>query len=236
MTTKKIQIWDLPLRLFHWLLVITIIAAYVTAEVGGELTDWHGRVGALALGLLAFRLSWGFMGTSHARFINFFPTPSRLKDYLKGNWQAHGHNPLGALSVFALLGVLATLIGTGLFGNDDIAFQGPLYSLIDKSTSDQLTGLHEIAFNILLALMVLHLLAIAFYLFIKKNNLVKPMITGSKEVSKETQSQPHNVGKFRFLIATAIAVIIVWSIFGGVAVNYFAPAQPIPTSAPALKW
>ena len=118
-----IQIWDLPLRLYHWLLAVAVSAAIVTGELGGGLIDWHGRIGLFVLGLLVFRLLWGFVGTTHARFSQFFPTPGKLLAYLKGQWQGHGHNPLGALSVLALLGVLATLVGAGLFANDDIAFQ-----------------------------------------------------------------------------------------------------------------
>lgn len=235
MSVKKIQIWDLPLRLFHWLLVFTVIAAYITAEIGGELTDWHGRIGALALGLLTFRIIWGFVGSTHARFTDFFPTPSRLAKYLKGSWQTNGHNPLGALSVFALLGVLATLIGTGLFANDDIAFQGPLYNLIDKPSSDWLTGLHEIAFNVLLVLIVLHLAAIAFYLLIKKINLVKPMVTGSKEAPQTTAIHTGG-GKIFFLIAFALSVTIVWGVFSGVLAEYLEPAQSIPANISTPKW
>jgi len=236
MTVKQIQIWDLPLRVFHWLLVFTVITAYITAEIGGEFTDWHGRIGALALGLLTFRIIWGFVGSTHARFTDFFPTPSRLAKYLKGGWQANGHNPLGALSVFALLGALATLIGTGLFANDDIAFQGPLYNLINKSSSDWMTGLHEIAFKVLLALIVLHLAAIAFYLAIKKINLVKPMVTGSKEAPKTAPIQTGGGGIFFFLITFAISVTIVWAVFSGVLVEYLEPAQSVPANISTSKW
>lgn len=240
MSVHKIKVWDLPLRVFHWSLVVTIAAAYITAELGGELTLWHSRLGALALGLLTFRLVWGFIGTVHARFVSFFPTPSRLNSYLKGNWQAHGHSPLGALSVFALLGVLATLIATGLFGNDDIAFQGPLFSLVDKGSSDWMTSLHKTAFDVLLGLIVLHLAAIVFYLFIKKNNLIKPMITGSKRVSKEaikeTSNAHHSGGALRFFIAVAIATIIVWATFSDALVQYFVPVQLTPASSSTNQW
>lgn len=244
MPIKKIQIWDLPLRVFHWLLVFTIAAAYVTAKFGGNLTEWHGRIGALALGLLIFRFSWGFVGSIHARFTSFFPTPSRLLAYLKGTWQSNGHNPLGALSVFALLSVLAVLIGTGLFANDDIAFQGPLFGLTSKSLSDELTGWHASSFNALLVLIILHLTAIAFYFFFKKTNLVKPMFTGSKEVvttstSTSISSEKTSVGKTRLLIAVTVAVIVVWFIFSGVLTEKLpnnispVPVTPAQTSTPS---
>lgn len=243
MAVHKIKIWDLPLRVFHWALVIAIIASYITAQVGGDLTLWHSRLGAFALALLVFRLSWGFIGSFHARFVNFFPTPSRLKHFLQGNWQAHGHNPLGALSVFALLAVLATLVATGLFGNDDITFQGPLFSLVDKERSDWLTGLHKSAFDVLLVLIVLHLLAIAFYLLVKKNNLVKPMLTGSHQVvsdeslpAESTADKSAISSLLRFLIAVAIAATIVGAIFSDTVVKYVAPAVPAPATSSAYKW
>ncbi len=236
MPTIKIKVWDLPLRAFHWLLVFTVLAAYITAELGGNLTDWHGRIGALALGLLVFRVTWGFVGSTHARFVSFFPTPRKLLTYLKGHWTANGHNPLGALSVLALLGVLTALIGTGLFANDDIGFQGPLFNLASKSLSDRLTAWHEFSFNVLLILIGLHLAAIAFYFFLKKTNLVKPMITGSKEVPKGLASQTTGGGKARFVIATTIAAIVVWLIFGGIVAEQLSPAHNIPANAAIPSW
>lgn len=236
MATTKIQVWDLPLRAFHWLLVLTVLVAYITAELGGLLTDWHGRIGGFALGLLVFRLIWGFLGTTHARFANFVPTPSRLIAYLKGNWQAYGHNPLGALSVLALLGTLTVLLGTGLFANDDIAFQGPLFSLVNKSQSDWLTGLHAISFNVLLTLIVLHIVAIAYYFFFKKTNLVKPMVTGDKDVAHDVATKTTGGGKLRFLITSMIALVVVWGIFGGTVVEYFVPTQTIPVNTSTPSW
>jgi cytochrome b len=157
-----IQVWDLPLRIFHWLLALAVLSAVITGELGGALIDWHGRIGVLILGLLVFRIIWGFVGSSHARFSNFFPTPGKIKAYLKGHWKGHGHNPLGALSVIALLAVLATLVGAGLFANDDIAFQGPLFPLVSKSVSNKLSAIHSYGFNVLAVLLFLHIAAIVF--------------------------------------------------------------------------
>lgn len=236
MTIKTAQIWDLPLRAFHWLIVLTVLAAYVTAKVGGEYADWHGRIGSLILGLLIFRLAWGFLGSTHARFTNFAPTPTKLKIYLQGNWKSHGHNPLGAISVLALLGTLAALIGTGLFANDDIAFQGPLYPLVEKSYSDVLTANHERAFYGLLALIVLHLLAIGFYWVFKKNNLINPMITGYKEVATEEHETISGGGKFNFLVALAFSVAIVWLIFSGVLLKHLSHFEIQKPSISTQKW
>ena len=224
-----IHIWDLPLRLFHWLLAASVIAAYVTAKLGGELMDWHGRLGIFILGLLLFRIVWGFIGSTHARFSSFFPTFGRVRTYLRGQWQGVGHNPLGAFSVLALLSAVAVQIGTGLFANDDITFEGPFYHFINKSLSDQLTGWHSLLFNVLLGLVVLHLLAIIFYRWVKKTNLVKPMLTGKKDIPTSLafelaqQQHTHGVGAFRLIISLLLSSTIAWGVAGGV--EKFFPAQ-----------
>ncbi len=226
-----IQVWDLPLRLFHWLLALAVVAAIVTGEVGGNLIDWHGRIGVFIVGLLVFRIIWGFVGSTHARFASFFPTPAKITAYLKGQWQGHGHNPLGALSVFALLGVLATLVGAGLFANDDIAFQGPLFGLVDKALSDRLSGLHALTFNVLAGLLVLHIAAIVFYVRVKKHNLVVPMLTGKVSVPKDRAVSVSKAGVLRFVVALAISGAVVWVISNGA--QHFAPAPNAPVAAPS---
>lgn len=231
MSMIKIEVWDLPLRVFHWLLVSTVIAAYITGELGGLLTDWHGRIGILALGLLVFRLIWGFVGSTNARFSSFFPTLTRVSAYLKGGWQGHGHNPLGGLSVLALLGILAALVLTGLFANDDIVFEGPLFNLVSKDISDQLTGWHELIFNILAVLISLHVAAIAFYLKIKKINLVTPMVTGKKKVPLEETNTAKGAGLITFLIALALSGALTWAIASGVLVSYLQPPAPLPAAS-----
>ena len=185
MSSKRIRLWDLPTRLFHWLLVISVAAAIVCAKIGGNLIDWHGRIGLFIVGLIVFRLVWGLVGSTYARFAQFFPTPAKLKAYLKGEWRGLGHNPLGAFSVFGLLGLLAFQVMSGLFSNDDITFTGPLYELVSKDLSNRLTGLHEISANLLFVLIGLHLAAIVYYARAKKDNLVKPMVTGWKETAAD---------------------------------------------------
>lgn len=221
-----IHIWDLPHRLFHWLLAVSVVAAYITAKIGGELIDWHGRLGIFILGLLVFRIIWGFIGSTHSRFSTFFPTFSRITAYLKGQWQGIGHNPLGALSVIALLSAVAVQVGTGLFANDDIAFEGPLFDFIDKDFSDKLTGLHSTTFYVLLGFVVLHIIAVVFYRFVKKTNLVKPMLTGKKEVPRalaETLAPEHTTigfGAVRFILSLIISSTVVWGVSGGVTQLY----------------
>ncbi|MBF0256278.1 MAG: cytochrome b/b6 domain-containing protein [Gammaproteobacteria bacterium] len=205
--TKVMLLWDLPTRIFHWALVVAVVAAFVTGQLGGNLMDWHGRIGLFILGLLAFRLFWGLFGSTYARFGQFFPSPVRLKAYLQGRWQGQGHNPLGALSVFALLGLLGFQAISGLASNDDIAFNGPLYALVSKELSNSLTGLHHRASNVLLALIGLHLLAIAFYVRIKKHNLLAPMLHGKKPGNPQDSAQGGGWPRFLFGLIFALAVV-----------------------------
>jgi len=212
MGTQRIKLWDLPTRLFHWLLTILIVGAVITAKTGGNAMIWHGRIGLTVLGLVVFRLIWGLVGSTYARFSSFLPTPATIGTYLRGQWRGHGHNPLGALSVFGMLAMLAVQVGTGLFANDDIAFQGPLAALVDKELSDVLTGYHKLSIKIVLALIVLHLGAIAFYALVRKDNLVKPMISGWKTFESDGPAGDHSANGggplalgFALLVALAAA-------------------------------
>jgi cytochrome b len=212
-------------------MAVAVLASVITGELGGNLIDWHGRVGVLLLGLLVFRLIWGFIGSTHARFANFFPTPERITAYLKGQWQGIGHNPLGALSAIALLCVLAALVVTGLFANDDIAFQGPLFNLVSKDLSNKLSSLHALSFNALIVLVPLHLAAIVYYVRVKKHNLVVPMLTGEKIVPKAHAVELSGGGVLRFVAAMTIAGVAVWGASYGA--SYFEPAPVAPTATAA---
>ena len=181
---NTVRIWDLPTRLFHWLLAVSVIGLIVTAKVGGDAMNWHFRLGYVVFALLLFRLVWGFVGGRWSRFASFFPTPARLGRYLRGRARPEdhaGHNPLGAFSVLAMLLVLAAQVGTGLFSDDDIAFAGPLTGLVAGSTVRAASSYHkDVGQLLVIGLVVLHLLAIAFYFFAKRKNLVRPMVTGNK--------------------------------------------------------
>lgn len=221
---KRILVWDLPTRLFHWLLVVAVVGLVVSGKVGGNLIDWHGKIGLLVLGLVVFRLVWGIVGSTYARFCQFFPTPAKIATYLKGGWQAPGHNPLGAFSVFALLGVLIFQLLTGLVANDDIAFVGPLYDLVGRDLSNLATGWHHLSVNVLIALVVLHLAAIMFYAHVKKDNLVKPMVRGWKEVD---QGEPaRGGGALALVLALVIALAAVFAASG-----VWLPEPPPPPAA-----
>lgn len=227
---NRIRVWDLPTRLFHWLLVLAVVGAVVTAKVGGNLMEWHGRLGLAIVGLVVFRLVWGIAGSTYSRFATFLPGPEDVFAYVKGEWKGLGHNPLGALSVLALLGVLALQAGTGLFANDDIAFEGYFYNLVDKDLSDRLTAIHHQAGNLLYILVGIHVAAVAFYLHIKKDNLVRPMVTGWKEVKDpDSRTLPATGGSLAALIlALAIAAGAVWAASG----EWVSPPPP-PAAAPA---
>jgi cytochrome b len=223
---RVVQVWDLPLRIFHWTLVIAIVAAYLTAEYGGsEWMQWHGRIGAFVLALLVFRVVWGIIGTHHARFRTFVPTPARIAAYLSGAWQSAGHNPLGALSVIALLILVGAQVLTGLFANDDIAFAGPWSSWIDKASSDWLTGWHQQLFYVLSGFIGLHVLAVLFYLLVRKSDLVTPMITGKRWHASAEPMPAINLRR-RLAFAVSVAAAVAWLAFRD------APAPPIDTAAP----
>lgn len=194
---KKIRIWDLPIRLFHWLLVSCIAASFITVKVGGNAMEWHAYVGYCVLALIIFRVCWGFVGSYHARFFNFVPSPLGLLAYIKGNAKAVlGHNPLGSLSVLGLLFSVGLQAVTGLFANDDIAFEGPFAKYVSESTVQLLTYIHHTNEIVLIVLISLHLLAIAYYYKFKRENLIKPMLLGDKEIdpSEEVNYLPADLG------------------------------------------
>jgi len=207
---KRVRVWDLPTRIFHWLLVALVAAAFVSGHVGGNAMVWHGRFGIAIAGLLAFRIAWGFAGSTYARFSQFVRGPATIRDYLQGRWQGVGHNPLGALSVLGLLAVIAAQVVSGLFGNDDIAFNGPLYDLVTKDASDRLTSLHGLNSWLLCALVGLHLAAIAFYVRVKQQDLVRPMLRGWKERRDQSEESLSGGGPVAFLVALALALATAW--------------------------
>ena len=176
----RAAIWDLPTRLFHWLLAGLIAFSWWSAEYHQD--DLHIWSGIAVLSLLIFRLLWGFVGGSTARFRNFVRGPRAVFGYLQGSWRGIGHNPLGAISVVALLLMVAIQVCLGLFASDEDGFmQGPLARLVSIDASDQAREWHESTFNILLALVALHLAAILFYK-LRGKGLLKPMITGRGDI------------------------------------------------------
>ncbi len=227
----RIKVWDLPTRVFHWALFLAVTGAILTGLQGGNWMVWHERAGLLVLGLLVFRLVWGFLGSTYARFAQFFPTPRKLLAYIRGYWHEEGHNPLGALSVFALLLVLLLQAVSGLFSNDDIAFNGPLYDLVSKADSDRLTSLHRQGLWIILTLVGLHLLAVLFYTLVWRNNLIQPMITGWKSAPPDSSRARSARGGplWALLLALLISALVVWIANGGM----LPPSPPPPGGLPS---
>lgn len=223
----KIRVWDLPLRLCHWLLVAAVATAFISAKLGGNAMVWHGRAGLLVVGLFAFRIVWGFVGSTHARFASFVRGPAAIKAYLRGEWRGVGHNPLGALAVLGLLALVGVQALTGLFANDDISYQGHLYALVGADLSSQITGIHKLFEPALIALVALHLGAIAYYVKVKKDNLTIPMITGSKEVAEAPATPVRGGGPIAFLVAAAIGVAAAYAASGALL--------PPPPPAPAVE-
>lgn len=207
-----VRVWDLPTRLFHWALAICVVGLIVTANVGGNWMNWHLRLGYAVLTLLLFRVVWGIVGGYWSRFASFIYAPGSVLAYLKGRGRPEhrvGHNPLGAFSVFALLAILLLQVGTGLFSDDEIAFTGPLVSLVSGDTVSRATSYHKnVGKLIVLALVVLHLGAIAFYKLVKKDNLVRPMISGDKQMNAPVRSSTDTA-------ATRLAALLVLAMSAG---------------------
>jgi len=214
MTT--VRIWDLPTRLFHWALAAAVAGLFVTGKTGGDAMVWHGRLGCAVLALLLFRLAWGLVGGRWSRFASFWPTPARLARYLRGRATPHdtaGHNPLGALSVLAMLLALAAQVGTGLFADDDIAFTGPLAGTVPSAVVKAATRYHkDVGQWLVIVLVALHLLAIAVYAA-RGRGLVAAMLSGDKRLSFQEVVPPSADGAGRRLLALlvlAAAAAAVW--------------------------
>jgi len=218
---KIIRVWDLPIRLFHWLLVLCVVLSFITVKIGGNAMEFHALIGYCVLTLVIFRVCWGLVGSHHARFIHFVPSPKGLVNYILGKTKAGlGHNPLGALSVLALLVSLGLQATTGLFANDDIAFEGPFAKYVSNDMVQFLTSIHYFNEKVLIILIALHLCAILYYQKFKGENLIKPMLLGDKEIdpSEEAKYLPADLGQaskdgglqrgFALLLLSLIAVIL----------------------------
>lgn len=182
---QPVPVWDVAVRVFHWALVLLIGFSWLSAEM--DWMDWHFYSGYAVLTLILFRILWGFAGSTHARFSDFLYGPSAIIAYLRTlpsrtAAKFAGHNPLGGISVLLILLCVLLQTGTGLFANDDILYEGPLYRHVSKELSDWLTTIHKFNFDVLLVLAGVHIAAVFYYLLWKSENLVKPMITGSKQL------------------------------------------------------
>lgn len=187
-STASVRVWDLPTRLFHWVLLTLVIGLVASGQIGGVWLDWHARFGYGVLTLLLFRLIWGVVGGHHSRFVHFIPSPKRLLATLRQglNRPSLGHNPLGALSVVALLMVLLLQALSGMASDDEIAFSGPLASKVSSSVVSLATWYHKgIGKPLLIGLVILHVLAIVYHRRRHGERLVAAMVCGDKTLPAE---------------------------------------------------
>ncbi len=186
--TVKVAVWDLPTRLFHWTLVALLGLSWWSAEE--DELELHLYSGYAILTLLLFRILWGLFGSSTARFRNFLRGPAAVLAYLRDTrgWKAIGHTPIGALSVVALLGLIALQVGTGLFNSDDDGLnEGPLAPLVSYDIAESAHDVHEMVFNVLLVFVALHVAAILFYRLFLGKKLLGPMISGKAALDPDVE-------------------------------------------------
>ncbi len=192
----KVRVWDLGLRLFHWFLVLGILNQFLTMEFGeGSYTEWHFRVGFCILGLLIYRIIWGFIGSESVQFSTFLYSPSNITSYLKSlpsttYHQYLGHNPVGGLSAILLLLVCAAMAVSGLFISDDILWEAPFYNAVSNDISDLMYTIHHWGEKALIGIVAMHVAAIVFYRWRKKAKLTTSMVTGNMQLQSEQEALP----------------------------------------------
>ncbi len=206
------RIWDLPIRLFHWVLVCLIAFSWLTYKQGWM--DWHVISGYTILSLLLFRVVWGFIGSDTARFTFFLKSPLEALRHLSHLHRREpdteiGHNAAGGWMVLVMLGLLFAQAITGLGSNDDISVEGPLATRLGKDLSDQVTSLHRQGSNLILAVIGMHILAIVTYAALKRHNLVRPMITGKKRLPGATRA-PRMASP---ILAAAVYIVVAAAVF-----------------------
>ena len=206
------RVWDRPVRVTHWLLVVAVSGSWLTSKYSATRFALHEVCGYTTLVLVMFRVVWGFVGTRHARFAAFLRSPCATLAYLRATVAGRtgttsvGHNPAGGWSVVALLALLLMQAAAGLFANDEIMHTGPLFGWVSISTSNQLTKLHHVGFRVLQLLVALHLVAIAYYRVVRHDDLVRPMLTGRKAAAAVPDGE--EIGAERAWLAFVIIVCL----------------------------
>ena len=215
----QVKVWDAPVRLFHWVLVLLFAFMFFTGKSGSDWMEWHMRAGYAILALVLFRILWGFAGSTYARFSNFLSGPSACMQCVKHLLARKpspyaGHNPLGGWMVLVLLIALLVQTGSGLFSNDDLLSEGPLAALVSKAVSDQVSVLHTWNFNLLLLLAGVHLIAVLYHAGFMKENLIGAMFTGVKRLPAQAagSSTSHFASPWLALVFLAVAAVIVYLI------------------------
>lgn len=206
----RVSVWDIPVRIAHWSMVVLFAASWWTGKTGR--LEWHRWSGYALLAILVFRLFWAFFGSSTARFTQFVRGPREIVAYLKGRWAlAPGHNPLGALSVVVLLLVIAVQIVLGLFAVDvDGIESGPLSSHVSFETGRLFAEWHEVVFDSLLWLVGLHVVAVLFYVLVKKENLIGAMLSGTRKYPEQPAEPVKFAGIGIFIVGLLIAAAATW--------------------------
>lgn len=204
---RRMKVWDLPVRLFHWAIVVLIFCSWATQE--WNRMEWHVWSGYTILTLLLFRIVWGFIGSDTARFARFLRSPMAALRHLARIHRREadseiGHNAAGGWMVLVMLALIGVQAGTGLFANDDANTEGPLMHLVDKDRSDWLSHIHSLNFKLIEAVIVLHVLAVAGYALLKRQNLVRPMVTGTKLMPGEAAA-PRLVSPIWAVVTLAVA-------------------------------
>ncbi len=212
---KAIRVWDLPTRIFHWALALAVIGLVITGNVGGNAMVWHFRLGYCVGSLIIFRIVWGFVGGFWSRWQQFSLSPVRLKDHVfskSSQTNYLGHNPTGSLSVLFILLFLSVQVGSGFISDDEIANAGPLTHLVSEKTIQWATYWHtEIGKAIILVLVLIHVLAIAWYFYRKKVNLVRPMFTGDKATTEEaTASNDRPLDWLKALFVMGLSAYVIY--------------------------
>ena len=206
----RVRVWDLPTRLVHWLVVLIVAFSWWTAETGRM--EWHRWSGYTLLGLVLFRVYWGMAGSSTARFSQFVRGPRAISSYLQGGWTVvPGHNPLGALSVVALLALLATQVGLGLFAVDvDGIESGPLSAYVSFEAGRAAAQWHEGNFNVLSLLILLHVAAVMYYVIVRKQALVAAMVLGERAYPEPQPPPMRSASVVRLLLGIVLAAALTW--------------------------
>ena len=208
-TAVTVRVWDLPTRLFHWALAVCVVATVSSGLIGGSWIEWHSRGGYAVLTLLLFRVAWGVVGGHWSRFGQWLYGPASVVAYLRGQAtpaQRAGHSPIGGLAVLAMLLVLLAQAGTGLIADDEIAFTGPLNRFVSSATGLAATSYHKSYGQwLVIGLACLHLAAVLFYRFVRRDNLIRPMITGDK-ASSEAVPASRDDARSRALAAVLLAM------------------------------
>lgn len=211
-----VAVWDWPVRVVHWLIVLLVAALLTTGLVGNEMLVWHMRCGQALLALVIFRIIWGFVGSTNARFSSFVRGPKAVLEYAKSLIRPpHDtyatHNPLGGWMVVALLMVLLAQATTGLFTNDDILYDGPLVKWVDKDLSDAIGTWHRRMWWVVVALASVHIFAVIGYLMHLGEDLVYPMVSGEKVLPTHLQRPQYaEASTTRALVLLALCALVVW--------------------------